>query len=131
MWYLDNCASNHMCKDKHKFMKLNESIKGNVTFVDHSRISIKGKYTILIRLKNDSHQFISNVYYISIVKSNILSLRQLLEKSYENKMKDLTLTLLNTCHMCMTLQRSSSQIKIFRNNMSGKDNELFSFIIVT
>jgi hypothetical protein len=131
MWYLDNCVSNHMCKDKHKFMKLNESIKGNVTFVDHSRISIKGKYTILIRLKNDSHQFISNVYYISIVKSNILSLRQLLEKSYEIKMKDLTLTLLNTCHMCMASQRSSSQIRIFKNNMSGKDNELFSFIIVT
>jgi hypothetical protein len=82
MWYLDNCANNHTCGDKQKFMKLNESIRGNVTFVDHLRISIKQKYMILIKLKNGSHQFISNIYYISIVKSKILSLRQLLENSY-------------------------------------------------
>jgi hypothetical protein len=68
------CQQSHVW-DKHKFMKLDESIKGNVTFIDHSKISINGKYTILIRLKNGSHQFISNVYYISIVKSNTLSLR--------------------------------------------------------
>jgi len=47
--------------------------------------------------KNESHQFIGDVYYIiTIKKNNILSLRQLLKKDYENKMKDCTLTLLNT-----------------------------------
>jgi nanoRNase/pAp phosphatase (c-di-AMP/oligoRNAs hydrolase) len=85
-----------MYGDKDKFMELDEAIKGNVTFVNHSKVAIKGKCTILIKLKDESYQFIGDVYYISNVKSNILSLGQLLEKGYEIKMKDRTLTLLDT-----------------------------------
>jgi len=96
MWYLDNRANNHMCEDKNKFMELDEAIRGNVTFADHLKVAIKGKCTILIKLKDGSHQFIGDVYYIPTVKSNILSLGQLLENRYEIKMKDRTLTLLDT-----------------------------------
>jgi hypothetical protein len=62
-----------MCENRDKLMELNESIKSNVTFVNHSKVSIKEKDTILIKLKNKSHQFIGDVYYILIVKNNILS----------------------------------------------------------
>jgi len=75
MWYLDNRASNHMCGDKDKFIELDELIKDNVTFIDHSKVSIKWKDTILIQIKNGSHQFIVDVYYILTIKSNILNLR--------------------------------------------------------
>ena len=51
---------------------------------------------ILIKLKDESHQLISDVYYIPTMKSNILSLGQLLEKGYEIKMKNRSLTLLDT-----------------------------------
>ena len=62
-----------MCVDKDKFMELDKAIKGNVTFVDHSKVAIKLKDMILNKLKNESHQFIGDVYYIPMVKSNILS----------------------------------------------------------
>jgi hypothetical protein len=77
-------------------MELDEVIRGNVTFADHSKVVIKEKDTILIKLKDGSHQFIGDVYYIPTMKSNILSLGQLLEKGYEIKMKDHSLTLFDT-----------------------------------
>ncbi|KAJ3675767.1 hypothetical protein LUZ60_004809 [Juncus effusus] len=44
-------------------------------------------------MKAGGHQFMSNVYYIPSMKSNILSLGQLLEKNYEVHMKNRTLIL--------------------------------------
>ena len=48
---------------------------------------LKERGNILIRLKNSEHQLISNVYYVPNMKSNILSLGQLLEKGYDIQLK--------------------------------------------
>jgi hypothetical protein len=52
--YRDNGANNYICRDKDRFIEFDESIKGNVTYVDHSKVSIKGEYMIFIKLKNNS-----------------------------------------------------------------------------
>ena len=70
-----------MCGRRSLFVELNESVSGNVSFGDDTKISVKGKGNILIRAKDGSHQLISNVYYVPNMKSNILSLGQLLEKA--------------------------------------------------
>ncbi|XP_037494650.1 uncharacterized protein LOC119370480 [Jatropha curcas] len=95
MWYLDTAASNHMTGNKKIFVKLDRSICGNVVFGDKSKIDIRGKGTTLIRRKNGCHQFTDNVYFVPNLKSNILSLGQLLEKDYEVHMMNRKLLLLN------------------------------------
>lgn len=55
------------------FVELDESIHDNVAFGDETKVAVKGKGNILIRLKNESNQFISSVYYVPGMKSNILS----------------------------------------------------------
>ena len=81
-----------MCGFKNMVVELNELESGHVTFGDASKIQIKGKGKILICLKNGRHQFILNVYFISNMKNNILSLGQLLEKCYDIRMKNRSLS---------------------------------------
>ncbi|KZV24117.1 hypothetical protein F511_41480 [Dorcoceras hygrometricum] len=92
-WYLDSGASSHICGKKDLFVELDESIGGNITFGDLSQVQVQGRGTILFRSKNGSRQLISNVHYVPDMKSNILSLGQLLEKNYEISLKDKSLTM--------------------------------------
>ena len=69
-WHIDSAASNHMTGEEDLFVEMEES-KGNVTFGDESKAPVKGKGKILIRAKDGSHQYISDVYNMSNLKSNI------------------------------------------------------------
>jgi hypothetical protein len=57
------------------------------------KVRVEDECNILIKLKDETQQFISSVYYISKMKSNILSLGQLLERGYTVFMKDRVLHL--------------------------------------
>ncbi|GLU00272.1 hypothetical protein SLE2022_176510 [Rubroshorea leprosula] len=88
VWYLDTGCSNHMCGDKSAFSDLDESCQDKVKFGDNSTIAVKGRGKVTIRAKDNSIQTISNVLYVSDLKSNLLSLGQLQEKGYEILIKD-------------------------------------------
>ena len=81
VWYLDSGASNHICGHRDLFSDLDETIQGQVIFGDTSKVPVKGKGNISIKLKNDDNSYIADVYYIPAIKHNMLSIRQLLEKT--------------------------------------------------
>jgi hypothetical protein len=51
-------------------------------------VCVEGEGNILIKLKDETQNFISSVYYVPKMKSNILSLGQLLEYGHTIFMKD-------------------------------------------
>ncbi|XXG89956.1 hypothetical protein AAC387_Pa12g1836 [Persea americana] len=93
VWYLDSGASNHMCGKKELFEELAEDVHGKVSLGDSTQLPVQGKGNIKIYQKDDVPAYISNVYYVPNMKSNILSLGQLLEKGYVIHMENLSLSL--------------------------------------
>ncbi|XP_042003851.1 uncharacterized protein LOC121752829 [Salvia splendens] len=78
--YVDGRDNNEQCGNKELFVELKETSYGDVTFGDSSKVAVQGKGNILIKLKNGNHGFIYDVYCVPAMKSNILSLGQLMEK---------------------------------------------------
>ncbi|GJR08472.1 retrovirus-related pol polyprotein from transposon TNT 1-94 [Tanacetum coccineum] len=60
-WHIDFAAINHMMGEEDLFVEREKS-KGNVTFGDESKAPVKGKGKILIRDKDGSYQYVSDVY---------------------------------------------------------------------
>lgn len=65
---------------KEWFHDLDETVKSLVRFVDNSVISAEGVGTVMIKRKDGVIASICDVLYVPNMKSNLLSLGQLLEK---------------------------------------------------
>ena len=61
-------------------MKLAEGVHESVSLRDSSKLPVEGKGKIKIYQKNGRPEYIFDVYYIPNMKSNILSIGQLLKK---------------------------------------------------
>ncbi|XP_014496893.1 uncharacterized protein LOC106758488 [Vigna radiata var. radiata] len=85
-WYLDTACSNHMTGRKEWLLDLDPKIRSNVRFADDSVIMAEGADKILIKRKDGRSAYMNNVLYVPNMKSNLLSLGQLLEKGYTMKM---------------------------------------------
>nr|KYP75006.1 Retrovirus-related Pol polyprotein from transposon TNT 1-94 [Cajanus cajan] len=111
VWYLDTGASNHMCGDEHLFKMLSKEEFGSVSFGDASKVVVKGRGTIWYQQRNGKIGEIGDVYYVPDLKSNILSMGQLMEKGYSVLMKDRELQLKDK------LGRLIAQVEMKKNRM--------------
>lgn len=70
--YLYTNASHHMCGKIYMFVDLDESISGNVSFGDDSRIPVKGKCKTSFRPNDGRRMILFQLYTMSQnMKNNI------------------------------------------------------------
>jgi hypothetical protein len=112
MWYLDNGVSNHMTGDRHKLKELDHAITGKVCFGDDSIVEIQGRGTILFQGKFGDQWFLSDVYYIPKLRSNLISLGQLTEIDLRVELDDdmLEVSEKNPSRLIMQVQRSLNRM---------------------
>ncbi|MCH79926.1 retrovirus-related Pol polyprotein from transposon TNT 1-94 [Trifolium medium] len=79
-WYLDTGCSNHMTSHREWLVNFNDSSKTKIRFADNRTIPAEGVGDVLIRGKKGNQALIIDVLYIPAMKTNLLSMRQLLEK---------------------------------------------------
>lgn len=111
VWYLDSGASNHMCGNKHLFKEMRKVEDGHVSFGDASKIEVKGQGTVCYLQKDGLVGSIQDVYYVPDLKTNILSMGQLMEKGYSVLLRDRVL------HLKDKKGRLVTQVEMGRNRM--------------
>jgi hypothetical protein len=87
-WIMDTGASNHMSGSRVAFAHLDTTVHGSMRFGDGSIAQIKGSGTVLFTCKNGEHHSLPNVYYLSRLTANIVSIGQLDEGGYQVLIED-------------------------------------------
>ena len=82
IWFLDSGCSNHMTGNRAMFSNLDEEVKSELTIGIDTKISIKGKGRVSIRVGNGEKKIVPDVYYVLGLKCNLLSVGQLINKGY-------------------------------------------------
>ena len=78
-WFIDSWCSNHMCGDKGMFASLDTTFSDTVKLGNNTRLNVEGKGTVKLWL-NCVCYVLNDVYYVSALKINLLSMGQLQEK---------------------------------------------------
>ncbi|XP_078178580.1 uncharacterized protein LOC144572778 [Carex rostrata] len=100
-----------MCGHKHLFVEMQEIEDGHVSFGDTSKVQVKGRGKICFSQKDGKEGLIEDVYYVPDLKSNILSIGQLLEKGHSVFIKDRML------HLKDKKDRLLAHVEMAKNRM--------------
>ena len=87
-WYLDFGCSTHMTRRKEWFISLDDSSKSKVCFADDNSLTVEGIGRVAFRDTNRKETIIEEVLYVFGLKTNLLSLGQLLQKGFVMTMED-------------------------------------------
>jgi hypothetical protein len=78
-WYLDSGCSNHMIRTKAWLFDFDESFRESVRLGNDSKVAVMGKGNVRLNIGGRIH-VISDVYYLSGLSNNLLTIGQLQQK---------------------------------------------------
>jgi hypothetical protein len=80
IWYLDSGYNNHMTRNIEFFSSLDKSVQTKFTLRIDIQVTVLGKGSINILTRHEEQKVMPDVYYVSGLKHNLISRRQLLQK---------------------------------------------------
>ncbi|WVZ24171.1 hypothetical protein V8G54_002715 [Vigna mungo] len=81
-WYLDTGCSNHMTGIKEWIVDLDSRKKSKIRFADDSVVMAEGVGRVVLTCNNGETAYIDGVLFVPSMKSNLLSIGQLMERGY-------------------------------------------------
>ncbi|GAU36409.1 hypothetical protein TSUD_38770 [Trifolium subterraneum] len=116
-WFLDTGCSNHMTSHKEWLIDINPSKKSKIRFADDRTLQVEGMGKMVITRDDGKNVIMEDVLYVPGIKSNLLSIGQLIQKGFEVKMKNNSLSLFDTNHK-LILKTPLTKNRTFQINMS-------------
>ena len=116
-WYLDTGCSNHMTCKKSWLSELNDSVNRKIRFADNSIICAASIGKVLIHRKDGKEACITDVLYVPNMKSNLISIGQLLQKGYTMKMEAQAMKVFDSKNR-LILKAPLSKQRTFKINIS-------------
>ncbi|XP_073224790.1 uncharacterized protein [Cicer arietinum] len=74
--------------DKKKLVDIDTSRRSKIRFVDHRNLEVEGAGNMVIKRRNGKTLMIENVLYVPRMKSNLMSIGQLIQKGFQVIMKN-------------------------------------------
>jgi hypothetical protein len=73
-WWIDSCASRHVCKEKNLFKTFGIVEDGCILFMGNSTtVAVKGKGTVNLEFTYGNVLTLTDVYYVPEIRKNLVS----------------------------------------------------------
>jgi len=126
-WFLDTGCSNHMTGNKVWLREVDLGKNTKVKLVDHRTLTAERMVKIAIEGKNGKITIIEDVFYVSGMQCNLLSV-DLIQKGYSVTMKDNSLKLFDK-NQSLVLKTPLAKNRTFQTNMKAVELNCL-FVIV-
>jgi len=115
--YFDTGCSNHMTGKKSWFSELDDSVNRKIRFADNSILcaAVNGKF--MVHRKDGKKACITDMLYVPNMKSNLISIGQLLLKGYTMKVEAQTIKVFDSKNI-LILKAPLSKQRTFKININ-------------
>jgi hypothetical protein len=125
-WYLYIGCSNDITCKKYWFSELEDSVNVKIKFVDNNIVCAEGIGKVMIHRKDGKRACITNVLDVPNMKSNLISIGQLLQNGYTMKMKEQTMRVFY-CKNMLILKVPLSKQRTFKININVIEDQCLLF----
>ncbi|XP_058742135.1 uncharacterized protein LOC131614585 [Vicia villosa] len=109
-WYMDDGCSNHLIGNKQWMIDFDSKRSTKIGCADDKYLNAEGMGNGKVKVKNRKTVLIKDVWYVPGIKSNLVSVGQLIEKGFSVVMKDNLLKLYDPNQkMIMQLEQESNR----------------------